>query len=253
MLKVNRELSVFIGELVVDISVYKLFGLTKVYNCIVLYFCGMLKWYALFLILLSINSFAQERQLELWNKNQVTIEPWEDISIDVSEKIHYSPKRSAIDVTYGDIFIGHQILNWLEYGVGFRISCVNLQEGEWLQENRPMLFVNLARDAGNFEFDFYNRLDYRSYKSLKNHFRYRQSFRMKFPAITNWGMQFYLQEESFTKLNGDGTHLARFYSGLTAFEKEHVEIKVYYALQKREVLTRWFTTDIVGLNLSFEI
>ena len=76
---------------------------------------------------------------------------------------------------------------------------------------------------------------------------------MKFPAITDWGLQFYVQNESFIKLNGEGIHLARFYSGLTAFEKEHIEIKVYYALQKQELLNDWLTTDILGLNLSFEI
>ncbi|MDX8339581.1 DUF2490 domain-containing protein [Draconibacterium sp. IB214405] len=213
----------------------------------------MQKLYVLLFILLSLNSFAQERQFELWNKNQLSATPWKNISIDVAEKMHYSPKRSILDLKYGEIYIGHQVLNWLEYGAGFRVSSTNLQIGEWLQENRPMAFVNFGKDVGKIEFDFYNRFEYRTYKTLKNYFRYRQSLRMKFPAITDWGMQFYLQEESFLKLNGAGTHLARLYSGLTAFEKEHVEIKIYYALQKQEILSHWLTSDILGLNLTFEI
>ncbi|QIA08230.1 DUF2490 domain-containing protein [Draconibacterium halophilum] len=213
----------------------------------------MLKWYLLLLLFVSINSYAQERQFVLWNQNRVAIEPWEKINIEVSEKVHYSPKCSTLDVKYGDIFIGHQVLNWMQYGAGFRISYTNLQVGDWLQENRTMFFVNLGKEHNKFEFDFYNRFEYRIYKVLNNYFRYRQSFRMKFPALTNWGMQFYLQEESFLKLNGEGTHLARLYSGLTVFEMKHVEIKIYYALQKQEVLNNWLTADILGLNLSFEI
>ena len=216
-------------------------------------FVAMQKLFVLLLILAGINSFAQERQFELWNKNQVEIAPWDNISIIVAEKIHYSPKRSTLDLKYGEILIGHQVLNWLEYGAGFRLSSANLQIEEWLQENRPMLFMNLGKDIGKFEFDFYNRFEYRTYKVLNNYFRYRQSFRMKFPAITNWGMQVYLQEESFLKLNGDGTHLARLYSGLTVFEKEHIEIKIYYALQKQELLNHWLSADILGFNLSFGI
>ncbi|WP_319480783.1 DUF2490 domain-containing protein [uncultured Draconibacterium sp.] len=216
-------------------------------------FTSMQKLYVLLLILASINSFAQERPFVLWNKNQVEIEPCNKISITVAEKIHYSPKRTMLDLKYGEILIEHQVLNWLEYGAGFRVSYANLQIGEWLQENRPIVFVNLGKDLKNFEFDFYNRFEYRTFKALDNYFRYRQSLRMKFPAITEWGLQFYLQEESFLMLNGKGTDLARFYSGLTAFEKEHIEIKIYYALQKQEVLNTWLSADILGLNLSFQI
>jgi len=207
----------------------------------------------LLLILAGTSSFAQEHSFELWNKNQVEIAPWEKISITVAEKMHYSPKRNTLDLKYGEIFIGHQVLNWLEYGAGFRVSSTNLQIGEWLQENRTMVYADFGKDLKNFEFDLYNRFEYRTYKSLNNYFRYRHSLRMKFPAITDWGLQFYLQEEAFIKLNGEGTHLARFYSGLTAFEKEHIEIKIYYALQKLQVLNHWLSGDIVGLNLSFEI
>ena len=206
------------------------------------------------LIFTGINSFAQDdRSFELWNKNQVEIEPWNKISITVSEKIHYSPKRTTLDLKYGEILVGHQVLNWMEYGIGFRLSYTNLQVGEWLPENRPMLFVNMGKDIGKFEFDFYNRFEYRTYKELNNYFRYRQSLRMKFPAITDWGLQFYVQNESFIKLNGEGIHLARFYAGFTAFEKEHLELKIYYALQKQEVQNHWLTADILGLNLSFDI
>ncbi len=218
-------------------------------------FAGMQKLYVIVvLIFTGINSFAQDdRSFELWNKNQVEIEPWNKISITVSEKIHYSPKRTTLDLKYGEILVGHQVLNWMEYGVGFRLSYTNLQVGEWLPENRPMLFVNMGKDIGKFEFDFYNRFEYRTYKELNNYFRYRQSLRMKFPAITDWGLQFYVQNESFIKLNGEGIHLARFYAGFTAFEKEHLELKIYYALQKQEVQNHWLTADILGLNLSFDI
>lgn len=213
----------------------------------------MIKWYVFILIFLSNYCFAQDREFILWNKNQVIIAPVNNLSVTVSEKVHYSPKKKSIQSKYGEILIGHQVLNWLEYGTGFRITSVNKQVNEWLTENRPMVFIDFGKDLNNFEFDLSNRFEYRVFKPLENYFRYRHSFQMKFPAITELGVQFYLQEESFLKLNGDGAHLARFFSGLTTYDRDFVEIKIYYALQKHEVFNQWLTTDILGLNLSFEI
>jgi hypothetical protein len=71
----------------------------------------MQKLYVIVLLIFTgINSFAQDdRSFELWNKNQVEIEPWNKISITVSEKIHYSPKRTTLDLKYGEILVGHQV------------------------------------------------------------------------------------------------------------------------------------------------
>lgn len=213
----------------------------------------MIKWYTLLLIVISCQCFGQERGFILWNKNLITISPYDNVSIKVAEKVQYLPKSSSIQSKYGEILVGHQVFNCLQYGTGFRISRVNQTIDNWLEENRPMLFVDFGKELNKFKFDFYNRFEYRIYKPLDNYFRYRHSFRLKFPAISELGMQFYLQEESFLKLNGEGTHLARFYSGVTAYERDFIEIKIYYALQKHEVLNQWLTSDILGLNFSFKI
>jgi hypothetical protein len=86
-----------------------------------------------------------------------------------------------------------------------------------------------------------------------DHFRYREEFLVEFPALTNWGMRFYTSEEAFLKLNGAGLHLARFYGGLSVVQKEHFKLKMFYALEKLELIEYWRTTDVVGLNLSFII
>ncbi|WP_347841049.1 DUF2490 domain-containing protein [uncultured Draconibacterium sp.] len=207
----------------------------------------------LFLLIIPIFSMAQERQVILWNKNQVAIELGKGVSISIAEKIHYSPERSSLDSKYAELFLGHELKQWLEYGAGFRFTSANLQNGSWLQENRPMIFITLNKDLNKFELDFSNRMEYRTYKELENHFRHRQAFQLKFPELTTWGMQFFLMEETFYKLNGQRTHLARLYSGLTALDTDHVAIKVYYAFQKQKILNSWFTVDVMGLNLSFDI
>ena len=63
----------------------------------------------------------------------------------------------------------------------------------------------------------------------------------------------YLSEDLYYKMNGVGTHMARFYSGLTALDKKYFAMNLYNSLEKAKVFDTWLTTDIIGLNLSFSI
>lgn len=199
------------------------------------------------------TSFSQdERGFQLWNKNEVIIRPWEKISIEVAEKIHYSPEHSAADVKYAELYLSHKPLLWFKYGAGFRITKLNTYPG-WIQENRPMLFADFLKLYKQFSFKYSNRFEYRIFETDINHFRYRQEFLIEFPSLADWGMRFYTSEESFFKLNNTGLHLARFYGGLSVVQKEHFKLKMFYALEKLELVKNWRTTDIVGLNLSLII
>ncbi|WP_346860344.1 DUF2490 domain-containing protein [uncultured Draconibacterium sp.] len=213
----------------------------------------MRKWISVLFLLVYITASAQEREFTLWNKNDVSVSPWEKISLDVSEKIHYSTQRNSVDLKYAELFVDYELKKWIEFGVGFRHTKVNLQNGNWSDENRPMMVLNLSTDVHKFELSFSNRIEYRSFKTFNNHFRHRQALTFDFPNLTEWGMQFYVTEESFLKLNGAGTHLARIYTGLKAIDQKHFDLKFYYSLQKMKVLSSWYTSDIIGLNLGFSI
>lgn len=209
----------------------------------------------LLFLIFSFGANAQDiRLFTIWNKNQITVEPWEKVVLKVAEKIHYSPKQNNIQYTYGEFFVGHEAKNWLEYGGGLRVAFTNLALDNWLNENRGMLYLNLSQDIKTFDLSFSNRLEYRTFKELDNYFRYKQSLKLNFPNLTAWGMQFYIAEESFCKINQDvGTHLARLYTGLNAIDKNNFQVKIYYGLEKANLLDSWITGDILGVNLNFTI
>jgi hypothetical protein len=200
---------------------------------------------------LAFNSNAQtERKFQIWNKNNVVIQPWKNIFIDVAEKIHYSPERNAADIKFAELFLSHGPLKWFEYGAGFRVAKANLYPG-WFQENRTMIIANFTKEHNQFSFKYSNRFEYRAFQNNLHHFRYRQEFKVEFPSLTNWGMRFYTSEETYFKLNDIGFHTARIYGGLSVVQKEHVKLKTYYALEKYKLFKNWATSDIVGLNMSF--
>lgn len=216
-------------------------------------FASMQKWSFILVLFIVFGAKAQERNFTVWNKNNISVNPWDRVSLDVAEKIHYTPERNSVDLKYGEVFIGYEPKGWLEYGFGFRHSYLNLQNGNWLNENRPMMFLSLSKGMKTFELVFSNRLEYRTFKQSNDYLRHKQSLKLEFPNITEWGMQFYVSEESYYKLNGIGTHLARFYTGIKALDKEHFDMKLYYSLQKSKSADSWLSSDILGLNLSFSI
>ena len=207
--------------------------------------------FILLCVFLARNSYAEpERGFQIWNKNNVVIQPWKNIFVDGALKVHFSPERNAADLKYGELFLSHEPRKWFEYGAGFRISKANLYPG-WLQENRTMLIANFSKNIKRFNFKYSNRFEYRSFEYDLHHFRYRQEFKIEYPSLTSWGMQFYTSEETFFKMNDIGFHLARLYGGLSVVQKKHFKLKMYYALEKYKLIEKWGTTDITGLNLSF--
>lgn len=193
------------------------------------------------------------RYFAFWNKNQVSVEPWKDVRLTVSDRMHFVPKNNRVSAVLGQLAVKHKPKNWFAYGAAMRISSLTPAEGIRIGENRPFVFVDLSKHLNEFEISFSNRIEYRSYKELSDHFRHKQTVKLDFPALADWGMRFYLSEESFYKMNGDGTHAARFQSGLTALEKQWFAMKVYYILEKTKAVDNWLTGDILGLNLSFSI
>ena len=201
----------------------------------------------------AFTTFGQtERRFLIWNKNEVIIQPWKNISFNVAENIHYSPKLNALNQKYAELNLLHQPEKWVEYGAGFRVVKANTYPG-WIKENRTMLIANFIKQYKQIGFKFSNRFEYRSIENDFQHFRYRQEFKVDFPALTNWGMNFYTCEESFIKLNEVGFHLIRFYEGLSIVQQQHFKLKLYYALEKYKLIDNWGTSDIIGLNMGFQL
>lgn len=207
--------------------------------------------YIIAFLSLILNSFAQtERRFQIWNKNEAAVRLGQKTSIEIAEKIHYSPERSAADLKFAELSLFRELKEWFSYGAGFRISKINTYPG-WLQEYRPMIYADFSKSYRKFNFIYSNRFEYRIFETGLEYFRYRQSFLIKLPKLANWGVQFYTSEESFLNFRSSEIHLFRVYGGLSVVQTEHFELKTYYSLEKFKPAEYWRTTDIAGLNLNF--
>jgi hypothetical protein len=207
--------------------------------------------YIIAFLSLILNSSAQtERRFQIWNKNEAAIRLGQKTSIEVAEKIHYSPERNAADLKFAELSVFRELKEWFNYGAGFRISKSNTYPG-WLQEYRPMIYADFNQSYRKFDFTYSNRFEYRIFETGLEYFRYRQSFLIKLPKLASWGIQFYTSEESFFNFRSSEIHLFRVYGGLSVVQTEHFELKTYYSLEKFKPVENWKSTDIAGLNMSF--
>lgn len=204
-------------------------------------------------LIMVFGAGAQEREMEIWNLNQVSVKPVENISLKVSEKMHYSTLNSEMPLKYAELKVGYSPKQWMQYGAAYRLTSLLTAENVKENENRAMLFFDIEEPIDKFTITFSNRIEYRDFNHLPDHFRHRQSFKVDLPSLTSWGMRFYVSEESFFKFNEDKTHLARVYAGITVLDKKHLNISTYYAFQKTKLQQIWYSSDVVGLNLNFMI
>lgn len=177
----------------------------------------------------------------------------EKLLLKVSEKVHYLPKSNSLDSYYGDLFLSRPVNSWMNVSAGYRIIESRTTDDDWRTENRPMLSVDLYKKQSNFSFQWYSRLDYRMYKSIDNYCRYKQGVKFQSPKLTPWNLQLFTSEELFVKLNGDGTHMARFYGGVDSAVGSRSKISAFYILQKTKSSGEWGNTDVVGLKFYIAI
>ena len=210
-------------------------------------------------VILLILSFTflvvkaqQERKFLIWNYNSISAGLTNKTSISASEKIHYTPSETGLDLKFGDLWIKHKICNWFEYSGGFRVLYSRNDDG-WTEERRPMVMGTFSKKIKNFDVSLSHRMEYRIYEMLEDHFRYRQKVDIESPSLTPFGMQIFTAEETFTKFDNDRTHLARFYAGIQTIAKDHFSMKVYYVLEKNKKDSIWNTADVLGMNLSFRL
>jgi hypothetical protein len=206
----------------------------------------------LFHLLFYISVSAQERIFQFWNQNNLEVSLSEKTKVGVTEKIHFTPQSGSINLKFGDVSVKRIFNSWFEAGAVGRILLIRKENG-WLQENRPMVFGNFSKDVGQVELEFSNRFEYRMYKTLADHFRYRQMLTAELPLFAGKWITAYISEEGFVRFDNENLHLARIYAGTKLKCSSAFEMKFYYVLEKMKQTDIWQTSDVVGVNLSIAL
>jgi len=213
----------------------------------------MKRWLILILFVCSVfPAFTQDsRSTYLWNTTSVVI-GMERSSLCFSTKTHYSASDDTREMTYLDCSFSRTMNAWLKLGAAFRFTQSPKESGD-VYEYRPQFVTTICNNQHQIKYRSTNRLEHRSFNKGESHFRYYHNLFVDFPALLPKFPKTYVGEELFTKLNGEGLHLARFYGGLHIYEKQHFAVDLYYVFQKTKTVEEWLDSDVFGLNLIFKI
>lgn len=201
----------------------------------------------------AITACAQnERTFYLWNTTSFIFSANQKTSFGLSTKSHYLASKGIREMTQLDGSAYREVNSWLRAGLGFRFAQQPKEEGD-LYEYRPQ-FITTVHNNGKSKLKIRttNRLERRFFNSGENHFRYYHNLFFDFRFFSKIPAP-YLGEELFNKLNREGLHLTRFYSGFHVYDKKKIVADLYYVFQRSKNSEHWSCSDVAGLNLTFKI
>ncbi|MGE4587518.1 MAG: DUF2490 domain-containing protein [Mangrovibacterium sp.] len=208
---------------------------------------------SLFLTVLVFMAYAgDKRPTYLWNTNYLNLELGNQSTLCFSVKTQYSVTDNTREMTYLDCSAIRTVNSWLKLGLAFRLAQSPKATGD-VYEYRPQLVTTVYNSRHVIKCRTTNRMEYRSFKRAKDHIRYYHNAFVDFPVLLAGIPRPYLGEELFTKMNGDGLHLARLYGGLHVWEKSGLGVDLFYVFQQTKSAEEWINSDIIGLNLKFYI
>lgn len=202
-----------------------------------------------FLMSLFLNLNATNRGFQLWNQNGIEVHLNKKLLIGANEKIQYRTEAGIIGLKYGDVFLHRKVLTWLDVGLSGRIILMN-EPGGWIQENRPMIYCNVKKKIGITSVTLANRMGYRMFETLDDHFRHRHMITMEANPFPQSNIcSFYVGEEAFYLLNKDQFHIFRLHSGTKIKCRDIFEMKIYYVFEKLRKQEVWNPSDVLGLDM----
>lgn len=205
-----------------------------------------------FLIYAACIASGTNRGFQLWNQNGIEVFLNDKLSIGANEKIQYRTESGIVGLKYGDVFLNRKILPWLDLGLSGRILLMN-EPGGWLQENRPMIYCNLKKKMGVFSVSIANRMGYRMFDLLEDHFRHRHMVTLEvYPFHHSNTFSFYMGEEAFYLLNKEQFHLFRLHSGTKIKCNNLLEMKLYYVFERLRKTDGWNPSDVLGFDMKIK-
>lgn len=207
----------------------------------------------IFLVLLCLSGFAQERSFQIRNINNMEVKLSDLFSAAVTERNYYSPDAGINDMSvYGDLNGEYDVTKWLEIGATGRFVGYKRIDG-WHMEQRPMVYGNISASLGRVGLDLNNRLEYKISKYYNDFLRHKNLINLEYsPFNLNW-LKLYAAEEFFYNFNNDRLNRTRLSSGTKLTFNRYFEMKCFYMLESCKTYSTWARTDIFGFNLYFDL
>lgn len=146
------------------------------------------------------------------------------------------------------------LADWLELGFNFRKIYEKDNCGKWAEEDRPHFNVTVKGKLLNLDLSDNSRIEYRDREEMKDVWRYRNKFTVKFPVEwTPLKMKPYIADEIFVDFYGQGLNRNRLFAGFSINLADNTKFDIFYLWQSTRADEAWDDVHALGtkLTLSF--
>lgn len=210
------------------------------------------------LIVLSLGSFAQQNDFQIWSELSAETELKKDFSLFVVEELRFNQNASHFDELHNSIGAKYNFNKHFRMQVLYRYSLINTLKKGIQNANRFGINVSYKEKFKRFRFQYRLRyqIDYINLQGLKiDGHTLRNRFTLKY-NIRKTPLMPFVNYELYYKLqnvvgNGFGKH--RFTGGFDYGFTDYFSASIYYRYQiSRGYLIDARNTYILGLSAEFK-
>ncbi|MBN1391489.1 MAG: DUF2490 domain-containing protein [Sedimentisphaerales bacterium] len=196
---------------------------------------------------------SDDDDFQYWSTAEFSFDLNEDWGFVFQEELRLEDSASRLYHHYSDAgFVYKGLADWIDLGVNFRLVYEKDSAGEWRQENRPHLNVNLKGKLFGLDVSGRSRFEYRDRENKDDVWRYRNKFTVKLPfELTALKLKPYVADEVFVTLNDDNIDRNRLFGGVVFKLAENLKADVYYMWQSNRGAGDWIDTHVLGTAMKF--
>ena len=192
----------------------------------------------------------QDGDVQIWHTEAQEFELSKGWKMPLEEEFRYGDGARELYYQHYEIGITRDVNAYLALNAGYR-QIYDGEKGKFKPEFQPNFNITPKYDLYGFMLEDRNRLELRFYDDNRaDAVEYRNRLLIRAPwKFTVLGIQPYVSEEVFVRVNGMAFRRNRFAAGVTSDMLKGVKGDIYYMLQSTKRSGVWTDANILGLKL----
>jgi len=170
----------------------------------------------------------------------------------LEEEVKLGDDAERFYYRHTDLGFVRSLADGLDIGFNFKHVSARGDGNDWISENRPHLNLTFKGKWADLALSDRSRLEFRDIDNVKNFWRYRNKFTVKFPwELTALKLKPYVAEEIFINLDQSGIVQHRLYSGFSAKLSDNLSGSLFYLWLASNSNHSWIDIHILGTQFVY--
>ncbi|MDD5437110.1 MAG: DUF2490 domain-containing protein [Candidatus Omnitrophica bacterium] len=192
----------------------------------------------------------EDGDFQIWHTEGQDVNLKKGAKLLVEEEFRYGDSAGELYYQHYDVGLAYDVNKYLTTSINYR-QIYEGEKGKFKPEYEPHLNITPKCELYGFKIEDRNRFALKLYDDKREDIvQYRNRLLVRAPwKFTPLGIQPYVSDEVFVKLNNAAWNRNRFAVGVTLDLLKNIKGDIYYMLQSTKKPGRWTDANILGLKL----